>query len=381
MALCLHASVLAQAPKPSHPNKQKNVVYLNQVPKNVILLIGDGMGFAQTSLARLSLGPKGALAMDSMPQAAFVKTYSAGPGMITDSAAAATALATGNKTINGMIALMPDGTPAKTILEAAAEAGKATGLITTVTITHATPAGFGAHERERNNERDIAPQYLRQKIDVLLGGGEKFFLPKSTPGSERLDTRDLITEAGAAGYAVVRTREELVSAKQSKLLGLFAKGYMEFKTSEPSVAEMASKALEVLEKKGTGFFLMIEGGQIDTACHANDTKKALQQTLDFDEAVKTALAFARKNGNTLVLVTADHETGGMAIVKAPKGSGLDYQTVWGTQGHSATVVPLLADGPGASEFGGVMDNTEIPRKIAKLWKLKLSDVKTNETIK
>lgn len=163
-------------------------------PRNVVLLIGDGMGFGQMSLARLALGaPDASLRMDSMRYTAFVKTQSAGPGAvrgaITDSAAAATAMATGYKTRNGMLAVLPDGTRLKTVLEAAAQIGKSTGLVTTVTITHATPAGFGAHAGSRADEADIAPQYVGRRIDVLLGGGEAFFLPKSAAGSKRNDER------------------------------------------------------------------------------------------------------------------------------------------------------------------------------------------------
>jgi len=345
-------------------------------PRNVILLIGDGMGFAQTTLARIALGDaNAALEMDGMRFAAFVKTHPAdvgdARGILTDSAAAATALATGHKTKNGMLAVLPDGRPVQTILEGAQAKGKRVGLVTTVTITHATPAGFGAHVGSRGDEAEIAAQYLARKIDVLMGGGEAFFIPQSAEGSKRKDSRDLIAEARAAGYGVVRTRDEMMADRSDRLLGLFNKGYLTVAPPEPSVAEMTEKALAVLGRSPKGFFLMAEGGQIDSACHGNDGPKAVKQTLDFDAAVGVALAFARKRGDTLVIVTADHETGGLSIVSPPSGSSAPYAMAWGTKGHSATVVPLLADGPGADRFSGVLDNTDVAKRIAALWSLKL----------
>lgn len=348
-------------------------------PRNVILLIGDGMGFAQTSLARLSFGkPDAALNMDAMRYAAMVKTQSSGPGalygVITDSAAAATALATANKTKNGMLGVLPTGAAVTSIVEAAMGAGKAVGLVTTVTITHATPAGFGAHESARGDEDAIAPQYLDRKIDVLMGGGEAFFLPKSAKGSKRKDERDLLAEARSKGYTVVRSAAELAAARTQRLLGLFNMSYMTTEAPEPSVADMTVKALEALSARKKGFFLMVEGGQIDSFCHANNAPGALKQTLDFDAAVGKALEFARKNPDTLVIVTADHETGGMAIVGPATGSTGEYSVAFGTKGHSATVVPLLADGPCAERFSGVLDNTDIPKRIAALWGLKVGQL-------
>jgi alkaline phosphatase len=336
-------------------------------PKNVILLIGDGMGLAQVTLARLSLGE--ALMMDSMPSGGLAKTHSAN-STITDSAAAGTALATGYKTNNGMISVLPDGKQVQTILEAASELGKATGLVTTVTITHATPAVFGSHVNSRGDEADIAPQYLDRKINVLLGGGRQFFIPQSAKESKRKDDRDLIAEAKSAGYEFVDAREAMLSAKGSKLLGLFQMSAMTTEAPEPTLAEMADKAISVLSPDKDGFFVMIEGGQIDWRCHANDVAGTIKQTLDFDAAVGKALDFARKRNDTLVIVTADHETGGLTIVSPDKGEDAKFKAKFSTGGHSACNVPILAFGPGASQFGGVMDNTDIPKRIARLWGVK-----------
>jgi alkaline phosphatase len=320
-------------------------------------MIGDGMGIAQITLARLSLTPSSPpLNMDTMPYVALVKTHSAN-SMVTDSAAAGTALATGFKTNNGMISVLPDGTPVETILERAMKLGKAAGLVTTTTITHATPASFGAHVNSRGEESDIAVQYIEKKIDVLLGGGKAMFTPTSK------HRRDLIREAKDLGYAVVESRDALLSTTNSKILGLFQDGALTTDPPEPSLAEMTEKAIQVLSTNRDGFFLMVEGGQIDWRCHDNDKVGTVKQVLQFDLAVGKALEYARKHGDTLVIVTADHETGGLAI------TGSD-SVAWCSKGHTGVPVPLFAYGPGANFFSGVLDNTDVPKKIASLWKVR-----------
>lgn len=336
-------------------------------PRNVIIMIGDGMGFAEVTMARLGLGKADAsLAMDSMRYGGMVKTHST--TTITDSAAAATAIATGHKTKNGMLATLPDGKKVATVLERAAAMGKGTGLVTTVTITHATPAGFGAHVGSRGDEGDIAIQYLDSRIDVLMGGGEQFFTPKSVKTSKRTDDRDLLSEARKAGYTIARTTEELAAARSQRLLGLFAQGYMTTVAPEPPVATMAQRALDLLAPHKKGFFLMVEGGQIDGAGHANKAPENVKQTLDFDAAVATVLEFARKRGDTLVIVTADHETGGLSLVGPPKGSTSEWVPAWATTGHSASMVPILSEGPCADRFSGVLDNTDIANRILEIWR-------------
>ncbi len=333
-----------------------------QLPRNVILLIGDGMGPAQVSLARISSGKP--LAMDSMPVAGFATTYSANSA-VTDSAAAGTALSSGFKTNNGMAALLPDGKPVETILEAAEKLGKSTGLVTTVNITDATPAAFGSHATTRKDQNGIASQYLK-KVEVILGGGKAFFIAKSQAGSKREDERDLIGEAKKNGYAYVETRDALLSVKGNDILGLFENTEMTTESPEPTLAEMANKAIGTLAQDKDGFFVMIEGGQIDRMCHVNNAQSTIKQTLDFSAAVGEALDFARKDGNTLVVVTADHETGGLTILGSEEG-GNRVTPTFSTKHHTACNVPIFAYGPGSAEFSGVLDNTDIPRKIAKLW--------------
>lgn len=337
-------------------------------PKNIILFIGDGMGLAHVAGARISSqGPGGRLAMDSMPVSGFATTYSAN-ALITDSAAAGTALATGVKTNNGMIGVTPDGKRLKSILEAAIDIKKSTGLVTTTTISHATPASFAAHVSSRGEETEIACQLLGNRVDVLLGGGMQFFAAKDQPGSKRIDDLCLLTEAKTAGYAIATTYEELSSVKSQKILGLFANGYLATKEPEPPLSTLAAKAIESLSKDKDGFFLMVEGGQIDSFAHSNDFDNAVRQVLEFDRAVAAGLEFARKNGNTLVVVTADHETGGLTLLANTAG---ELQPSWSSKGHTGVPVPLYAFGPGSERFAGLVDNTDIPNRMAELWGVKI----------
>ncbi|MEI2401108.1 alkaline phosphatase, partial [Paenibacillus phytohabitans] len=240
------------------------------------------------------------------------RTYSSN-SEVTDSAAAGTAMATGVKTNNGMISTAPDGKELKTILEAAEEKGKSSGLVATSTITHATPAVFASHVASRSNEADIAPQLLENGVDVLLGGGKQYF-----PDS-------LINEAEENGYQYVTNQDELENAKKAdKLIGLFAEDGMapeldRDETDQPSLAEMTESALDVLKKDKDGFFLMVEGSQIDWAGHDNDAAWAMKDSEAFELAVEKAVEFAKKDGNTLVVVAGDHDTGGMSVGGYGKG--------------------------------------------------------------
>lgn len=337
-------------------------------PKNIIFFIGDGMGVAHVSGARIvSAGPGGRLNMDSVPVSGFATTYSAN-AIVTDSAAAGTALASGVKTNNGMIGVTPDGKRVVSILEAARDAKKSTGLATTTTVSHATPASFASHIDSRGAEDGIACQMIENRVDVLLGGGRQFFYAKNQPGSKRLDDRDVVAEAKAAGYSVAMTTEELKTATGQKILGLFANAYLTTKEPEPSLSALTEKAIEALSKDQDGFFLMVEGGQIDSFAHSNDFDNIVRQVLEFDRAVAVGLEFARKHGDTLVVVTADHETGGLTLRMDADGKLLPD---WSSTGHTGVVVPIYAYGPGSERFAGLIDNTDIPKRMAELWKLKI----------
>jgi alkaline phosphatase len=337
--------------------------------KNIIFCIGDGMGLGQVCLARMKgAGVDGKLNMERLPVVGLVRTHSFNK-LVTDSAAAGTAMATGFKTNNRMVAMNPEGKKYLTILEAAKNKGMATGLVVTSAISHATPACFGAHVKSRKNKAKIAEGLLENKINVMFGGGRRHFLPKSDPNSKREDERDLISEAKKAGYSYIKSAEELKSACGPFLLGLFQVKGLTTRAPEPSLAELTEKAIEILSKERKGFFLMVEGSQIDWACHDNDAGDAVRQTLLFDEAVKLAIDFALKDKRTIVVVAADHETGGMIV----KGGDLQCKKLdvnWSTKGHSGLPVPVYAFGPGAEIFGGVYDNTEVPKKFAELLKIK-----------
>jgi alkaline phosphatase len=358
------------------PTTETYPTFRGKKVSNIIFCIGDGMGLGQIELARMkAVGPDGVLYMERMPVVGFTRTYSA-DALVTDSAAAGAALASGVKTNNGMLGMAPDGTCYQTILEAAKAKGLATGLVVTSAITHATPAAFASHVTSRQMQNKIAEQLVENKVNVLLGGGRKFFLPKSDIHSGRKDEKDLINVAKRAGYTYVQTAEELKSAQGPYLLGLFQLGPLTTKSPEPTLAQLTAKAIEVLNhtekmlfSSKKGFFLMVEGSQIDWACHDNDANSTLRQTLLFDEAVKVAIEFALKDKRTLVVVTADHETGGLTITGGDlKCNDLDVS--WSTGGHSAMAVPIYAFGPKADIFAGTYDNTEVPKKFARLLGIK-----------
>jgi alkaline phosphatase len=335
---------------------------------NIILMIGDGMSVATISHARIrGAGMTGSLHMDRMPITGFVRTASADK-LITDSAAASSAMACGVKTNNGMIARTPDGQVGQTILEACQRKGMAAGLVVTSSITHATPAGFGAHALSRKEEPLIAEHLLFNRIDVLLGGGRAFFIPQGEEGSRRKDDRNLLELATKQGYEVVQTRSELLKSGDSRLLGLFAGEGLSTHPPEPSLAEMTGSALQILSKNKKGFFLMIEGSQIDWANHDNAQDESARQTLDFDMAVAAVLQFAENNKHTLVIVTADHETGGMAI-NGGNADGSKVELAWTSKGHNGSTVPLYAYGPGSLRLSGFHENTDIPKAFAALLKI------------
>jgi alkaline phosphatase len=303
--------------------------------------------------------------MERLPVAGVVRTFSANRA-VTDSAAAVTALACGVKTKNGTIGIGMDKKAYASILEALAKKGWRTGLAATSSITHATPAGFASHVSSRSSEVDIAEQIFDNRVDVLLGGGRKFWQAGGENGN------NLIVMAQRAGYDLVQSREEMMELTTGPVLGLFAENGMTTLAPEPSLAEMTQKAITLLSAKSKDwfapapkFFLMVEGSQIDWAGHANDTENSVRQVLLFDMAVKEAIDFARQDQQTLVIVTSDHETGGM-LLPDDKSDNSKVAADWNSKSHTGADVPLFAYGPGSEEFAGALDNTDIPQKIAKL---------------
>jgi len=357
---------------PPDSTKPYPMVSPSRETTNVIFMIGDGMGVAQVMLTRLrATGRAGRLHMERMPCVGLVNTCSAN-ALVTDSAAAGTALACGTKTHNGMLGMKPNGDRFISILEAAAKKGRRTGLVATSAIAHATPAAFSSHVEARKMGAAIAEQQLANRVNVMLAGGKAEWIPQSQEESRREDDRNLLAEAQQAGYLFVDTKEKMFAAMGDYVLGLFQINALTTQEPEPTLAEMTQKAIQLLDEgchrsdADKGFFLMVEGSQIDWACHANDPHKCVRQTLLFDQAVKAALDFAMKDMNTLVIVTADHETGGLTI------NGANFRKkriniVWTSKGHTALPVPLYAFGPGSTELCGVYDNTQIAKRIAKRW--------------
>lgn len=297
--------------------------------KNLIVLIGDGMGPAQVTAARNYLMYQRGinhLTLDSIYVGQATTYADRGEdggtivsGVVTDSASAGTAFGTGHKTYNAAISISNEDVakPFASVIEAAELAGKATGLVSTARITHATPAVYASHVRSRDNENAIASQYLESGVDVLLGGGSANFISKEEKGKRSDET--IIDDFEAKGYSYINNRDGLAAlpAGTEKVLGLFGGSHVDYvpdRTAEtPSLAEMTNKALEILSQDEKGFAIMIEGGRIDHASHANDFPTTVQEMLDFDAAVKVALDFAKKDGNTSVVITADHETGGLSL--------------------------------------------------------------------
>jgi alkaline phosphatase len=336
--------------------------------KNIILLIGDGMGPSHFGAAWLYsnrvLGKELRMVEVMKDGRTAYLVNDTADATVTESAAAATQIACGVRVPARAAGMGTDGkTPCTTILEMAKAGGKATGLVTTSGITDATPASFAAHVPHRSDEASVAAQELKLGVDVLMGGRKQFFLPEGMSGGNRKDGRNLIDEARASGYTIVGNAEEMKQAPEGKILGLFNMGNMSFeidraKTQEPSLAEMTQKTLQVLSQGPKGFFAMIEGGRIDHAAHRNDAAATIKDTLAFDTAVGVALDFARQTPDTLVIVTADHETGGMALIGHSKESkeyiGIDLKAIQRIQISLELLVEEFGKNPTPEKIKGAV---------------------------
>lgn len=321
-------------------------------PKNVILIIGDGTGLNQITLSRIATG--GAdhrLAIDQMPFVGNSLTHSYN-NIYTDSAASATSWAAGIKTKNKFLSITPDGKAVPTIPEILSNKGYISGLVATSSITHATPAAFYAHIDSRYKEKEIASQLLESPIQLSFGGGLEFFDIAKVQESNLL-----ITD--------MKELDGVDFLKAKKVLGLFDEDGIKRSSNKPTQLQMTKAALEFLSLKASsnscnGFFLMSEGSQIDWASHDNDAATMVVEFKDFDQTIAMAIDFVTSNQETLLLVTADHETGGLQIL-SQKDDMVKVQ--WGTGGHTSIPVGVYAYGPGAHAFTGLMDNTDIHHMI------------------
>jgi len=348
------------------PNvSSRRFMFLPKNVDNVIYMVGDGMSYGQVAATRYQmLGPDDKLHFERLPVTANLYTHAADQ-LVTDSAAAATALATGYLTNSGMVGMLPDGEKTKSIMTAAAEQGRSRGLVVTSTATHATPAPFASHVENRGQQADIAVDYLDYGVEVIFGGGTQFFLPESHEDGARDDGRNLVEEFTEAGYSYASNRDELFELDSDKALGLFSYEGLQGTEEEPTLPEMTGKAIELLSRNKDGFFMHVEGSQIDWAGHANDPEWLYNEMLYFDMAVKEAIDFAREDGNTLVIVTADHETGGLTILHT-ESDAESLNLNWSTGAHSAVPVPLYAYGPYAEKFTGTMHMKDVPQIIADI---------------
>lgn len=327
-------------------------------PTNIILLIGDGMGLTQISAAMYSNNNR--LALAKFPVIGFHKSHAANE-LITDSAAGGTAIACGIKTNNGNIGTDENGLPTLSILEELDSMKFSTGMIVTSTIVHATPAAFAAHRARREMYEEIALDYLDANVDLLIGGGRQYFQ------NREMDDRDLVNEFENKGYVVM----DQLYTTMNKIKWPLDKNLLYFTADKQPLTVSGGRnylsfavrqGVQYLEQKSNkGFFLLVEGSQIDWMNHANDGRGVVMETLDFDRAIWEAIQYANRNGNTLVLVTADHESGGMSIEADSKMNKLKYGFT--TNGHTAAMIPVFAYGPGSNLFRGIYENTSIYHKM------------------
>ena len=338
------------------------------IPKNVILLISDGAGLSQISSAFYF--------KETSPNYARFNNIgliitSSSRQDVTDSAASGTAFGCGVKTYNGAIGVADDSTEVKNLVEIASLKNIKTGIIATSSITHATPASFYAHAVNRGLAEDIALDLAQSDVDFFAGGGLQFF-------NKRKDGRNLLNDLNEKNFNIDTTALSDFSKIQSSEKAAFflaenalppiAEGRGDF------LSDATELAMQFLSKENTGFFMMVEGSQIDWGGHAQDASYLVSELIDFDDTVGKALDFAEKDGNTLVIVTSDHETGGFTLSakKKKREDGSEYSDyseigmTFSTGGHSATLIPVFAFGPGSEEFTGVYENNEIFEKIVKV---------------
>jgi alkaline phosphatase len=346
-------------------NLEENHKEKHEHQTNIILLIGDGMGLTQISAAMFSNNDR--LALSKFPVIGFHKSHAANE-LITDSAAGATAISCGIKTNNGNIGTDENGISAQSILEELDSIGLATGMIVTSSIVHATPAAFAAHQARREMYEEIALDYLNTNIDLLIGGGRQYFQERE------MDDRDLIKEFENKGYVIM----DQLYTTMNKIKWPLDKNLIYFTADKQPLTVSGGRdylsfavrqGVQFLEQKSNkGFFLMVEGSQIDWMNHANDGRGVVMETLDFDRAIWEAIQYANRTGNTLVLVTADHESGGMSIESGSKINKLKYGFT--TNGHTASMIPVFAYGPGSNLFNGIYENTAIYKKMRKALQMK-----------
>lgn len=327
--------------------------------KNVILMIGDGMSLAHMYTAWTA--NRGQLWLENAQYTGLSKTWCTNR-LVCDSGSGGTALATGQKTCYHAVGTDPQGNPLTTLCDLAKAKGKSAGIAVTCRLWDATPCDFSCHNLDRDKEQELIGDYPTSGLDYAFGGGAKYF-------TNRADGRDIFKELEANGYHVSRTWDDLATWKSGKV---FAVPY-DVDTPLPDergdlLARASLKGIELLNQNRNGFFMMVEGSQLDDYGHFNQLDLLMKETLDFDQTIGKMMKWAAQDGETLVVVTADHETGGLTLVDGNKDEG-KVTCCFSTKSHSGVMVPVYAFGPGSEQFSGIMENTDIFKKIKALMKL------------
>ena len=356
--LSLAALYSVEAKKPKQP-KIENIIYM----------IGDGMGLGHVSMLQIEqkYAPS---AFDRAQNIALTKTYSLN-NRVTDSAASGTALATGYKTNNSTLGLTPEGVRVESIIAKGEKKNYATGIVVTCYVNHATPAAFYSHVEKRGDNDGIISDFMKSNIDVVFGGGTKYF-----DRHFKAQEKNYVTELKNKGYNVLSNVEEMAGVSEGNVVGLFAEGDMPLKREgrKEYLSEATAKALEILtnnvkNQKKEGFILMVEGSKIDGEGHSKNIEGILAETRDFEKAIHVAMDYADAHPGTLVVITSDHETSGLAIPSNKTDftlpeSGISYN--FATSSHTGVMVPVYLYGTGADQINGIMENSELSQKLQRL---------------
>lgn len=327
--------------------------------KNVILMIGDGMSLMHVYSAWTA--NRGKLYLENCEVTGLSKTYCANK-LVTDSGAGGTAMAIGQKTNYHSVGVDVNGNPQPSLIKLAKQKGMSAGVAVTCRLWDATPADFCCHNTDRDNEDEIIADYVNCEADYVVGGGAKKF-------ENRKDGRNIFKELEQKGYQVARSWEECKNLKSGKIFAVTDSVDTPLPAERGDrLAQSSLKGIELLNRNPNGFFMMIEGSQLDDYGHFNDLDLLMQETHDFDRTVGKILEWAAKDGETLVVVTADHETGGLTLIDGDKDKG-EIKCKFSTTGHSGVMVPVYAFGPGAELFTGIYENTDIFHKIKSLLNL------------
>lgn len=363
LALCVHsANAQYNMPTQTFTYEHPYAVEKLQAPKgkkvkNVILMIGDGMSLMHVYTAWAA--NRGKLWLENAQATGLSKTWAV-KKLVTDSGSGGTSLATGVKTVYHAVGVDPEGKPLTSLVDVAKELGKDAGMAVTCRLWDATPCDFCCHNIDRDKEEELVGDYPTSGVDFVFGGGAQKF-------TNRKDGRDIFKELQKKGYHVSRTLDDFFAYDKNS--HIFAVPY-DKDTPLPDergdlLARASMKGISLMNQNKNGFFMMIEGSQLDDYGHFNQLDLLMKETLDFDQTVGEVMKWAAKDGETLVVVTADHETGGLTLVNGNKDEGR-VECCFSTKDHSGAMVPVYAFGPGAENFTGIFENTDVFKKIKKL---------------